>query len=285
MKFVKITARLKADRAVELNQFTGSTVRGALISSLSKSFCAKRNVECDSCDAGITCPNKILFNMGEYTDDNWISNPIVINADYLESGEIDIVIKLFGLGSMSAQSIVMVLKNGLYLGKERDKFTPVGDVSVEIMRRDSIEVQPFKGRLRVNFVSPAHLQKWRLNLDFCDFMRCCMYRYMSINRLSNSEPIINYKRLLEDSNKIKLISKDIHAVELGRFSRRTQMQNHIRCLTGSVEYDGDFSDYIGIIRFAEEFNIGKWCTMGLGRITVETIENESTDDLNTGNIS
>lgn len=277
MKYIRIKANLHSEKEVELNTFLGSTVRGAIISEIGKLYCVNDNISCDACDCGATCPNKTLFNMKSYMKNDRISNPIVINAHQTCGTAIGLDIVLFGIGISATETISNVLIDGVYLGKNREHFkaNKVHYIDGNNKQYENKVLAETKvsdeevTRIVVDFISPTHIQKECMTLDFSDFLKCCMYRYMSLNQLTQSEPEIDFNGLLEDSKSIRTVEKTIKVENLGRFSGRTKVKNEIHCIKGRLVYEGNLTNYMNILRLVEVFNIGKWSSMGLGNIRIK----------------
>lgn len=280
MRYIEINAELHSEKEVILNNFLGSTVRGAIISAISKLYCTHKDLQCTACNEGVTCPNKILFNMKSYMKNDRVSNTIVINAFQKCSTNIVLDIILFGIGITAAETIKDILLNGIYLGKNREQFRADkiyfldGNKQYEKLVLAKTKNQTENtSRVVVDFISPAHIQKECMTLDFSNFLKCCMYRYMSVNQLTQSEPEIDFHGLLENAKSIKTIERTIKIENLERFSGRTQVKNEVHCVKGRLVYEGELNKYMNILRLIEVVNIGKWSSMGLGhiRITSERI--------------
>lgn len=42
MKYIRLRGELKSEEQIQLNSFLGSTIRGAIISGISKAYCIKK---------------------------------------------------------------------------------------------------------------------------------------------------------------------------------------------------------------------------------------------------
>lgn len=278
MRYIRIKSNLHSENEVQLNTFLGSTIRGAIISEISRLYCTNSNLQCATCDSGATCPNKTLFNMKSYIGNDRVSNPIVINAFQKCGNNIELDIVLFGIGITATDTIKDILLDGIYLGKDREHFK-----ANKVYFLDSNNKQSEKSvlaetknqteevsRVVIDFISPTHIQKDCMTLDFPDFLKCCMYRYMAVNQLTQSESEIDFTGLLENAKSIKTVERTIKIENLGRFSGRTQVKNEVHCVKGRLVYEGDLSKYMNILRLVEIVNIGKWSSMGLGHIRINT---------------
>lgn len=278
MKYIRLRTKLHYENRVILNTFLGSTVRGAIISKISEIYCINKTLQCETCTCGVTCPNKVLFNMKSYIKNDRVSNPIVINAYQKDNVAIELDIILFGIGITTTETIQNILLNGIHLGKNRELFKAEQVYYIDnngeqynnkVLAETKIDTKDTT-RVIIDFISPTHIQKDCMALEFSDFLKCCMYRYMSLNQLTQSEPEIDFKGLLEESKEIKTIEKTIKIENLARFSGRTQVKNNVHCVKGRLVYEGDLTKYMHILKLVEIFNIGKWSSMGLGHIRVQS---------------
>lgn len=276
MQYIRLKTKLHSENEIMLNTFLGSTVRGAIISEISKLFCINNTLQCNQCTCGVICPNKVLFNMKSYMKNDRISNPIVINAFQSSNNTIELGIILFNIGITATEAIKEILLNGICLGKNRELFKAEqvyyvdsnGKQSInQVLAETKISTES-TSRVVIDFISPTHIQKECMALEFSDLLKCCMYRYMSINQLAQSEPEIDFKGLLEESKEIKTIEKTIKIENLARFSGRTKVKNNVHCIKGRLIYEGDLTKYMNILKLVEIFNIGKWSSMGLGHIRI-----------------
>lgn len=276
MQYIRLKTKLHSENEIMLNTFLGSTIRGAIISEISKLFCINNTLQCNQCTCGVICPNKVLFNMKSYMKNDRISNPIVINAFQSSNNTIELGIILFNIGITATEAIKEILLNGICLGKNRELFKAEqvyyvdsnGKQSInQVLAETKISTES-TSRVVIDFISPTHIQKECMALEFSDLLKCCMYRYMSINQLAQSEPEIDFKGLLEESKEIKTIEKTIKIENLARFSGRTKVKNNVHCIKGRLIYEGDLTKYMNILKLVEIFNIGKWSSMGLGHIRI-----------------
>lgn len=273
MKIVKLETTLKAENNIWLPDFLGSTLRGALISRLSKKYCTSKNLECRQCKNHI-CINKQLFNNWDETQGNNTSaNPIIINAKTLHnpSNQIELEIILLGSAVIYSEIIANTLEEGLII-KNKELFVAT-DVDTTIIDLDSIENKYSSGKIKVSLQSQTSLPSSMMGLDFKQFIRAILIRYKAVGEILGLDMNYSYKELTESANdKVSLENKSINIKELVRKSSRTDKKNTVPCIVGELVYSGDFSDYYKYLNIIEYLNMGKWCTMGLGKINIEEIK-------------
>lgn len=117
MDYINITCILNSYTGVNLDDLTYSNVRKALIYEIGDMYCNKQTMNCETCNCGTKCLNKVLF----YTSNE--NNLIEINAKAKSNRQIALDIKLFGNGMSSAKTIMEILRKGILLGEEEVLFS------------------------------------------------------------------------------------------------------------------------------------------------------------------
>ena len=278
MYYTNINIKMKSDtdlnelvdKNIQLNYWLGSRVRGALIRELSKISCIKDELHCEECNAGIICPVKALFNRTE----NNTANPIVINNKIISNREFNLDITLIENAIIFREIIKDILIDGINIDIKNIKLLfKATDVRYkddnEICRVDKYKISNKSySKVKVNFKYPVRLQQSATSLEFYDLIRVIMTRFRSIQRITKEEYTFDYKELLEEAKNIKIESININRIDLHRYSSKHKKKMDAYCLVGDVTYSGDFSKFIDILNYGELFNIGKWTSMGLGKMEV-----------------
>lgn len=288
---VKVRLRLTSMYSIELNSWTGSTIRGAISNKLMLKYCFNKRHNCGDCISRNTCPISILFNASSAEDKKLNTNPIVINAFYKDTSEthnsIDFELSLFGNGIMAFQTIMLELKDGIQPGKSmalfkltEAKYSSGKDVFVKgiIREIDVNDIVPLKiesNILKVTFQSPLVIKESFRDMTFKSFVRACLIRSKAVSNTVGIELDYAYRELVEKANRVKTLENSIDNYSLIRYSKTKNTRTSITGRIGQVQYEGDFTEFIPYISIAQEFNIGQWCTMGLGRFTVEDGGNDS----------
>lgn len=267
IKYIKDKITIKSDKPIRLNQWTGSTLRGAICNKLMQD-CIRKDRNCGECDHYIMCPNAILFN-NKQTKEN-IINPIIINSNYygidnILTNTIEFELVLFGSGLIVYNNVIEVLKQGVNICHTDFKLCK---------HTENIEIEGFKDlelgeHIKVSFESPLNLRwlKVGARFEFRDLMKAILIRTKAVYDLMEIEQDYSYLDLLEKAEKIKLVKQNTSYVSVTRYSKKAG-ENKIKCLVGSVEYEGDVSEFVPYLSLACVVNIGKWCSMGLGRVSV-----------------
>lgn len=261
------------DSSIELNYWLGSTVRGALIKSLKDEYCINNQLDCDNCNIGIICPIKGLFNTK--TSDSNKANPIILNNRIINNKEFILDITLLANGIMYRELIKDILKEGLLINSHGRSivFRASNIKCTDIHNVDAYRLSDKNyNKVIINFKSPVSLQSSAIKLEFKDLIRIAMTRFRSIQNISSEEYTFSYQELIDKAKEIKTMNKKIEYVNLFRYSTKHNTRNKAPCIIGEITYEGDLRPFVDILKYAELFNIGKWTTMGLGKVEVELYE-------------
>lgn len=281
---VKLDIVLKSEKPVILNNWTSSSIRGALSNRMMHRYCKIRDNDCSKCDNFNTCTVSVLFNAEKHQDNRMLSNPIIINSFCKEntiSDTINMQLILFGKGIMFLQHIILELVEGIYINSAGKKVLfKLDDISYTdseeqvlnagilcSLHTSSVKDINIGNKLVIDFKSPVRLKESFIKLEFKDFMRAVLIRLKSVYNTAGVDYVIPYNELLEASAEVKLDKRNIYLKNIIRASK-SNGKNEVPVLVGSLVYSGDFDRFIPYILLAQDFNIGKWCTMGLGNFTV-----------------
>ena len=250
MKVLKSNIVLQLERPTILNNWSGSTLRGALYSSFNHIG-----------DEKSKAANEVLFNTGN-KDNSLITNTIVIagwDTDKI-SNKANFEITLFGEGIGYYDSILNILKNGVDLNGVRATLSSEQSAEVNVETKLSITGDT----LTLLFQTPVHFKKSFLDLSFKNMLRAMLLREKAVKKTCGMDYDMDYDGLLDEADKIQKILVKVRKVDMVRNGTTGVM--HVPCLVGFVKYKGDFSKFNEHLAFARYFNIGKWCSMGLGKI-------------------
>lgn len=283
---------LKSDSKATLNNWCGSTIRGALSNSLMHRYCKSKDKNCSKCMNHNFCPVGIVFNTANNEDGQLNTNPVIINAFYAKdtiTNEIKFNLVLFGNATMAIQNILIELLSGIELGRNRTVFklknAYYSGTDESIFEKGKLgvlklhkypEITLNSNVLHVKFESPMVCKQSIKDMSFKSFIRACLIRDKAIYNTLGIEIDFDYKDLLEKAENIEVSNSSLNLFKLARCSKTKQRVTEIAGKIGDITYTGDFSEFIPYISMAQEFNIGKWCTMGLGKFKVieEGVTNE-----------
>lgn len=281
---VKVDITLKSEKAVILNNWTSSSIRGALSNRMMHRYCKIKDNDCSKCSNFKTCAVSTLFNAEKHQDNKLISNPIIINSfcnDNTISDTINMQLVLFGNGIMFLQHIILELSDGIYINSAGEKvlfkldsikYTDSKENMLDNgilcnLHMSSVKDISIKDRLVVEFNTPVRLKDSFTKLEFKDFMRAVLIRLKAVYNTAGIEYEIPYNELLDSCCSIKLEKRNIRFKKAIRASK-SRGKNEVPVLTGKLVYSGNLDKFIPYLALAQDFNIGKWCTMGLGKFTI-----------------
>ena len=239
---------MQLERPTEMNRWSGSTLRGALYNELEHSDNTKAN--------------EVLFCTGKQ-DDSLITNTIIIIGEDNEGivNKAKFEITLFGDGISYYGSILDILKNGVDLNGVHAVLSYEYSQEVDVETSMSIKGDT----LVLLFQTPVNFKKSFMDLSFRNMMRAMLLREKAVKKTCSMDYNgMDYTGLLDEANKIQKTLVKVKKVDMMRHGTTGVM--HVPCLVGFVKYKGDFSKFNEHLAFARYFNIGKWCSMGLGKI-------------------
>ncbi len=124
--------------------------------------------------------------------------------------------------------------------------------------------------LQVTLQSPLQLkQNNRLNLDlpFHVLIRACLRRIAALEEAyGEGEPELDYRGLVQRADQVQVQKSDIRWKQLFRWSNRQRKKVSLSGLGGSIIYSGELTEFMPILRYCEQVNIGKQTVFGLGRL-------------------
>jgi CRISPR/Cas system endoribonuclease Cas6 (RAMP superfamily) len=107
-------------------------------------------------------------------------------------------------------------------------------------------------------------------LPFHLLVRAMLRRIASLNaRFGEGEPDLDYKGLVRRAEKAREAASSLQWTDWARYSNRQEQKMLMGGLTGTIQYEGDLSEFIPLLHYSEKVHLGKATTFGLGRIRVE----------------
>lgn len=286
MQYTIINARMQCDKSIkelldnniELNYWLGSTIKGAIVNQLKKKYCGFITLKCESCESGITCPIQALFNEKHIQTQGNTSNTIIINTDIekknLYTNKFNLEIILLSYGILYKDMILEVLREGIKFkihGNEIEFYPTNIETEDKLDSNQQDYTEKSATFLKIKTESPLKIQNSASDLSFKQLLRIMMTRIDSVGVLENNEKIYNTDILNQAEQDVKIVYNKTKNITLRRKSSHHNKLFEEKCLVGEIAYTGNLTPYISIIKQAEILNIGKWTTMGLGRISVELI--------------
>jgi hypothetical protein len=286
--------------------YLGSTLRGALGWSLKKTACALRRQQCDSCLLRGQCAYAWIFETEKYLAGDgrpvnarphpFVLQPGTDNAGEKQPGEsfcfslllIDRANDLLpqivysvrhmgesGIGSGRRHgmgrftlSTITTEKQTIYTDHDQVLHTPEGTKTIQLENGKRGDTQT----VQVTMHAPLRMKKGnKLNLDlpFHVLIRACLRRIAALEEAyGGGEPDLDYRGLVNRAEQIEIKKSQVRWQELFRWSNRQQKKISLSGLGGTISYKGDIAEFMPILRYCEQVNIGKQTVFGLGRISI-----------------
>ncbi|OGR06482.1 MAG: hypothetical protein A2511_10815 [Deltaproteobacteria bacterium RIFOXYD12_FULL_50_9] len=127
--------------------------------------------------------------------------------------------------------------------------------------------------LTVQLKTPLRLkQKNHLQgeaLPFQTLIRAALRRISSLeNFYGNGEPPLDYKGLTHRAGLVKTMNNNCRWIEFERYSSRQKTTMMIGGLSGIVQYAGELTEFLPVLRYCEQTHLGKQTSFGLGQIQI-----------------
>jgi hypothetical protein len=115
-----------------------------------------------------------------------------------------------------------------------------------------------KGSLKISLETPLRLkyqQRFQKHITFQMMVSNLLRRvYLLANHYCGGPASVDMKELIEMSKKVVLVNSEINWHQQGRYSYRQHRGVSMAGVSGALDFEGDFSPFIGFLR------IGNFCT-------------------------
>ena len=282
IQFHRFNVHMTSMGNASMSEWLGSTVRGAFGTELIKLCCIDGKVKCESCsEIFSSCSAKTLFHTGSPSESSQAVNPYIVYCENncYKDNVLTFELTLFGNGVSAIQDVLKVLAKGLNLGKNRTlfKLTNITDAENDTVVYDGVfwtapEIHNFyfdnisTDNLRIDFISPFVAKQ--ANIQFEYIIRAILRRASTIMTQSGIEFNWGFIQLIQNAQKVNLISDNMKKTTVSRYSNRTEKQMNVSGVVGQAVYSGDVGEFLPLLMFAEKFHVGKLCVMGLGKVKV-----------------
>lgn len=302
----KYTFHCRFTSEARLPGYLGSTLRGALGWGLKKSSCALRRQQCADCLLRGQCAYAWIFETEKYQTGegrgvNARPHPFVLQpgedmAGKKQAGDkltfslllldranellpqIVYAVRLMGeagIGSGRRHGLGK-FKIGKIIAGQHILYDEPDQVihQLENIHKVNIERSHDKGicSLSVTFQTPLRLkQNNRLHLDlpFHVLVRACLRRIAALEEAyGGGEPDLDYRGLVNRAEQVAVRESHIRWQQLFRWSNRQRKKVSLSGIGGSISYSGELTEFMPILRYCEQVNIGKQTVFGLGKITI-----------------
>jgi hypothetical protein len=172
-----------------------------------------------------------------------------------------------GMGRFRLESVT-VGEHMLYTDSERVLHTPEALPEIRLEAQSITDVQS----VRIELQTPLRLKQQnslQRDLPFHLLIRTGLRRLAALeDAYGQGEPDLDYRGLVERAGRIGIQHAQLRWRELFRWSNRQRKKVSLGGLTGSVVYRGALGEFLPILDYCRQVNVGKQTTFGLGRIGI-----------------
>ena len=287
-----------------LPPFKGSTVRGLLGHALRRVVCALKHQQCADCLLRRDCLYARMFGLPPPTEKAAANasaepHPFVLEPPLEEKtvyhpgetitiglilfGEINRKLPYFiyafdemgkiGMGKRVGGCRGRFKLEQVHYGEKMVVYDPSeGNIRLpESLQELTLEKRPAEATANVldvelltplRFKSNGHLED---ELPFDQLVRLSLRRVSSLlGAFGDGEPSLDYRGLIDRAEAVRTGSKNLAWRDFERYSGRQKRRIPLGGLCGKVSYEGDIWEFLPLIEFATQTNIGKNTTFGLG---------------------
>ena len=286
--------------AALLPTFKGSTLRGAFGHALKKVCCTMKRRSCTDCLLAGTCVYSFIFEAGkarrphpyvleppeesrrEYgRGDEFVFNIVLFGQanDYLP--HVIYAVELMGESGLGSRgdpgpgrfSLAKVTLNGhrIYEGREKILARDPAPALLDLTPPPSRTITTLAVRLQtpLRLKHQNHLQD---QLPFHLLVRAALRRISFLEEAyGQGEPNLDYRGLVERAGRVSINHGDCQWVDLTRYSSRQQTAMRIGGLAGTIQYEGELTEFQPLLKYCEHTHLGKQTSFGLGRIEVTNL--------------
>ncbi len=131
-------------------------------------------------------------------------------------------------------------------------------------------------RLKLTLETPLRLKfenRLQAELPFHVLVRAALRRVSSLFACyGDGEPDLDYKTLVKDAEKVRIIDNGLKWFDWRRYSNRQNRSMLMGGMIGTVTYEGDLSHYFPLLDICSKLHIGKQTSFGLGKIEIEILK-------------
>lgn len=307
---------LKPKDTIRLSSFRGSTLRGALISSLNKIVCVQTQMkDCEDCMVKENCVFALLFKSFPTQDDRLFNSsirsiprpytlfiPPDTGKEFSPRDKLVFKLILFGEANDFLGHIILALKRleEVGIGKGRGKFVLEKILSKDdtvVYRRgedkiytnntlhcgvDFNDIKRKADQIDIHFITPCRIKHDRSYRDILEFHHLIRSLCRRISVLSayycNTLVSWDFDALIQKAEQVVIKSQGFEWMDKKRYSSRQDQLLKIGGVVGRVVYEGELTPFIPVLRLGEVIQAGKNTTFGLGRYRIKDISERTEAD-------
>jgi hypothetical protein len=281
----------------------GSTFRGVFGRALKEVVCALKRQECPNCLLRHQCIYLKVFEPHPDSAEGgrpspphpFVIEPPLTQRTHFSAGEgFDFTLLLFGQANQYLPYFVYAFEQmgrigiGRRLQGKRGCFQllKVADLEATVIYRAEDQcLQPVEpGELMLEaplnedirevtvfLVTPLRVkyqEHLQAELPFHVLTRAALRRISALHtHFGNGEPLLDYKGLIARAREVQVLKTTVRWFDWERNSSRNgRMQ--MGGMVGEATYGGNLTEFLPLLRYAEQVHLGKATTFGLGKISV-----------------
>lgn len=131
-------------------------------------------------------------------------------------------------------------------------------------------------RIEIEFLTPFRARfdgKITDDIGFHIIFRNLIRRVSSLQYFHCGRELeCDYKAYIEDAEKIETVSNNLQWLDWERYSTRQKQKMTLGGVLGNVKYEGDFRQFMQILRLGEYIHVGKGTSFGLGKYRMKNYQ-------------
>ena len=301
----RFTLNITTQEKIVLPLFKGSVIRSGFGAAFRSTTCANMRETCDNCPIIQDCIYMQIFETPKSIKKDFVFNsqflphPFVIEPPLIMRREIDshekIKIRLVLIGKainyvpFFVSAFEKLGKMGL--GQNRGKYnldfivdeqnrkvydgdTKIvsGNFFVQNSSNGGYGTADRVGGIQLDFVTPTRVlnnNKPTTNLTFDLLLRNIMRRGSALAEIHCEKSWnVDFRKIIDSSKSIQTKNSSLEWFDWGRYSKRQQREMKLGGFINAIQYEGDITPYIALVRLGEIIHIGKNTTFGMGQYRI-----------------
>lgn len=304
IRYARFRLDMVAIDRLRLPPYKGSTLRGAFGHAFKKLVCVKRDLDCSTCLIRDRCVYYYVFETpfggeGDPRGYTFAPHPFVIEPpeetrrDYASEAEFRVGLTLVGRALDYLPYFIYAFeemgRRGLGIGRGKVVLKQVvalgSDENQCIYRMDSRRLAPdypvcvgppdrtaTGTRLRLRLRTPIRLKtagRYVRRIDFSLLVRALLRRSSDLARFHCGTKLdLDYRRWIEQAAEVGEVAAQVRWYDWERYSRRQERKIKLGGLVGEVEFAGEWSPFMPLLRLGVDLHVGKGTGFGLGRYEI-----------------
>jgi CRISPR/Cas system endoribonuclease Cas6 (RAMP superfamily) len=293
--------------------YLGSTLRGALGWALKKTSCALRHQKCESCLLRAQCAYSWIFETEQYQAGdgrpvNARPHPFVLQPQRLTAGvyrqgetfsfSLLLIDRACEFLPQIARALQLMAETGIGTGRRQGfgRFELMkifaGQQPIYAKEDNMLTTSPAlctielaeppsqnAAQISIELDTPLRLKeanRLKRALPFHILIRAALRRIAALEEAyGGGEPELDYRGLVKRAEQTEMTASTIRWKELFRFSNRQRKKISLSGLVGQATYSGDLREFVPILDYAAQVNIGKQTVFGLGAFHITGQQTEA----------